>query len=45
MLVQCQGMGVIFKYWEHQTIKQIYKGTIHAILKCNNAETKIVMQG
>ena len=28
MLTQCQGIGVIFKYQEHQTIKLIYKGTI-----------------
>ena len=35
----------IFKYQEHQTIKQIYKGTVHAILECNNPKTKIVMQG
>ena len=31
----------VFKYQEHQTIKQIYKGTIHAILECNNAKQKL----
>ena len=45
MLMQCQGMGDVFKYWEHQMIKQIYERTIQAISKSNKTKTKIVMKG